>query len=91
MKISSNEETKSRVKERGDFMKTFFKPVGLLLITIIPFLPLVISTEIPENQKSKAKAQGPSKTMPQVARGRYLVMNLLKLYRGKIGYASHKG
>jgi len=55
-------------------MKTFIKLFGLLLIALITFLPLVISAENPENQKSKAKAQGPSKTSPQVAQGRYLVM-----------------
>jgi hypothetical protein len=55
-------------------MKTSFKPVGLLLIAIITFLPPVISAEAPQNQKSKANAQGPSKTMSQVAQGRYLVM-----------------
>jgi mono/diheme cytochrome c family protein len=33
-----------------------------------------ISAETPENQKSKAKAHGPSKATPQVAQGRYLVM-----------------
>jgi mono/diheme cytochrome c family protein len=55
-------------------MKMFFKPAGLVLIVIITFLPLVISAETPENQKTKAKAQRPSKTMPQIAQGRYLVM-----------------
>jgi mono/diheme cytochrome c family protein len=55
-------------------MKTVFKPVGLLLIAIITFLPLVIFAETSENQKSKAKVQGPSKTMPLAAQGRYLVM-----------------
>ncbi len=55
-------------------MKRFFKSVGFLLIAIITFLPLVISAQTPENQKSKGKAQGPSKTTPQVAQGRYLVM-----------------
>ncbi len=55
-------------------MKTCFKLVGLLLIAVIIFPPFVISTETSENQKSKAKAQLPSKTMPQVAQGRYLVM-----------------
>ena len=54
-------------------MKTFFKLVGLLLIAIITLLPLVISADTPENQKSKVKAQRPSKTMPQVVQGRYLV------------------
>ena len=55
-------------------MKIVFKSVGLLLITIMTFLPFVLSAETPENQKSKAKAQGPSKAMAQVAQGRYLVM-----------------
>lgn len=55
-------------------MKMVFKSVGLLLITIMTFLPFVLSAETPENQKSKVKALGPSKTMAQVARGRYLVM-----------------
>ena len=53
-------------------MKTFFKPVGLLIIAIITFLSLIISGETFVNQKSKAK--GPPKTMPQVRQGRYLVM-----------------
>ena len=55
-------------------MKSCFKPVGLLFITMIILLPLIISAETPENQKSRAKAQGPSKTMRQMAEGRYLVM-----------------
>jgi mono/diheme cytochrome c family protein len=55
-------------------MKTFFKPVGLLLIAIITLLPLAISAETPENQKSQVKSQGPSETIPQVAQGRYLIM-----------------
>ena len=46
-------------------MKTFTKLFGLLLIALITFLPLVISAETPENQKSNVRAQGPSKTMPQ--------------------------
>ncbi len=54
-------------------MKTFIKLFGLLLIALVVLLPLLISAETPENQKSKAKAQGPSKTSPQVAQGRYLV------------------
>ncbi len=55
-------------------MKTIFKPIGLLLIGITAFLPLVISAQTPETQKSKVKAQGSSKTTPQVTQGRYLVM-----------------
>ncbi len=55
-------------------MKTCFKLVGLLVISIITSLPLVISAEAPENQKSKVKGQGSSKTMPQAAQGRYLLM-----------------
>ena len=55
-------------------MKTFTKLFGLLLIALIAFLPLVISAETPENQKSKGKTQGPSKTTSQLAQGRYLVM-----------------
>jgi mono/diheme cytochrome c family protein len=60
--------------EKGDFMKRHFKSVGLLLIAIITLLLLVLSAETLENQKSKVKPQRPSKTTPQVAQGRYLVM-----------------
>jgi mono/diheme cytochrome c family protein len=60
--------------KKGDVMKRFLKPVNLLFIAIITFLPLVLSAETSENQKSKAKVQGPSKTMAQVAQGRYLAM-----------------
>ncbi len=55
-------------------MKTIFKAIGLLFIGITAFLPLVISAETSENQRSKAKPLGPSKTIPQLAQGRYLVM-----------------
>ncbi len=55
-------------------MKTLSKLVGFLLIAIITFLPLILSAQTPGNQKTKATAQGPSKTTPQVAQGRYLVM-----------------
>jgi mono/diheme cytochrome c family protein len=55
-------------------MKILFKLVGLLLMAILAFFPLVTSAETPVNQKLKAKAQGPSKTTPQVAHGRYLVV-----------------
>ena len=55
-------------------MKTFSKPVGLLFMAVTALLPLVISAQSPENQKSKAEAEGLSKTMPQVAQGRYLVV-----------------
>ena len=55
-------------------MKTCFRLVGLLVIALITFPPFVISAETSENQEPKAKAQGPSKTMPQVSRGRYLVV-----------------
>jgi hypothetical protein len=55
-------------------MKTSIKLFGPLLVALITFLPLVISAETPENQKSKGKAQGPSKTTPQVTQGHYLVM-----------------
>ena len=55
-------------------MKTSVRLFGLLLVALITFLPLVISAETPENQKSKTTAQGPSKTTPQMAQGRYLVM-----------------
>jgi hypothetical protein len=55
-------------------MKRFFKPVGLLIITITTLVPLVISAQTPKNQKSQVKFQEPSKTIPQVAQGRYLVM-----------------
>ena len=39
-------------------MKTFFKLVGLLLIAIITLVPLAISAETPENQKSNVRAHG---------------------------------
>ena len=55
-------------------MKTFFKPIGPLLMVMIIFLPLALSAETPENEKLKVKTQGLSKTVPQVAQGRYLVM-----------------
>ncbi len=55
-------------------MKMVFKFVGLLLITIMTVLPFVLYAETAESQTSRAKAQGPSKTMSQVAQGRYLVM-----------------
>jgi hypothetical protein len=60
--------------KRGEFLKTYFQSFSLLLIATIIFLPLLISAETPENQKSERKAQGPSKTMAQVTQGRYLVM-----------------
>jgi hypothetical protein len=60
--------------KKGDFVKTFFKAVCLLLLAIITSLPLVLSAESPENQKSNAKTQGPSKNNAQVAQGRYHVM-----------------
>jgi mono/diheme cytochrome c family protein len=55
-------------------MKMFLKVLGLLLIPLIALSPLVISAETPKNQDVKAKAPGSSKTMTQVAQGRYLVM-----------------
>jgi len=55
-------------------MKTSFRLFVLLLIALITFLALVTSAETPEIQKSQVKSQGPTKTMPQVAQGRYLVM-----------------
>ncbi|MEJ2725453.1 MAG: hypothetical protein P8175_12565 [Deltaproteobacteria bacterium] len=55
-------------------MKRFSKLVGLLLMAVIAFFPFVIYAQTAENQKSKAKAQGVSKAMPQVSQGRYLVM-----------------
>ncbi len=54
-------------------MKTLFILVGLLLIAIIILVPLAISAESPENQKSQVKSQGSTKTTLQVAQGRYLV------------------
>jgi mono/diheme cytochrome c family protein len=71
--LSETREPNLWVK-KGGFVKTVSKPVGLLLIAIIALLPLVISAQTPENQNLKAKAQGLSNTMPQVAQGRYLVM-----------------
>jgi mono/diheme cytochrome c family protein len=55
-------------------MKSLFKSIGLLLMTIMTFVPLVVSAQTPGDQKSKVTAEGPSKAMLQVARGRYLVM-----------------
>ena len=55
-------------------MKTIFKPVGLLLIGIMTFLPVLISAETPENEKSESKAQGTPKRIRQLTQGRYLVM-----------------
>ncbi len=55
-------------------MKTSIRVFGFLLVALIIFLPLLISAQTPANQKAKATAQGPSKTTPQVAQGRYLVM-----------------
>jgi len=49
-------------------MKTSFRLFVLLLIALITFLALVTSAETPEIQKSQVKSQGPTKTMPQVAR-----------------------
>jgi mono/diheme cytochrome c family protein len=55
-------------------MKTFFKPVGPLLMAIMTLLPLAISAENLANQKSRVKSQEASETIPQLAQGRYLVM-----------------
>ncbi len=55
-------------------MKIFSKLLLFLPIAIITLVPLAISAESPENQKSQVKSQGPTKTMPRVAQGRYLVM-----------------
>ncbi len=55
-------------------MKTSIRLFGLLLAAMITLLPLAISAQAPENQKSQVKSQGPSKTTAQVAQGRYLVM-----------------
>ena len=55
-------------------MKAFVKVGGFFLVAVITFLPLVTAGGTPEDQESKAKAQGASKTMTEVARGRYLVM-----------------
>ena len=55
-------------------MRTLFKLVGSLLIAIITLAPLAIWAETPENQRSGVKSRGPTKEMPQMARGRYLVI-----------------
>ena len=55
-------------------MKAFLKLVGFLLLAIITFSPFIISGGTPEDQKSKVSAQGVSETMPELARGRYVVV-----------------
>ena len=55
-------------------MKIYRKLAGLLLITISIFVSSALLTNAAETQKSKVKAQEPSKTTPQVARDRYVVI-----------------
>jgi mono/diheme cytochrome c family protein len=55
-------------------MKIYCTLIGLLFVAVITFATSVISADMLDNQKSKAKAKASSKIMAQVAQGRYLVM-----------------